>query len=320
MQITRTPYTLMRGSRKSRHAWYATRENVLRFIASLFLLLCCTAAVSARVAAPVTISSGLLQTRTTIPVSINGQRVSCVLDTGTSSVLVSPYTAHAARLAGRAGTFELAPDGRTYMDRETTIARLTVADLAVRDVHALISSNLYGTQALCGYDFFTHFPTLIDRMHSSVTLFPSPHKTAHMHCLAVNLRPKVPLATIEINDTWLSDIVLDSGMAGGGALWNGVLERLQPPPFESDGYAGAPTMRGSFHCGSSVFVRFAANTASSDMGLCTADSHPDGYNGIIETNLPNVHQMFVDYAQHRICFDLPNAVDPWARYNQYRRP
>jgi hypothetical protein len=56
------------------------------------------------------------------------------------------------------------------------------------------------------------------------------------------------------------------------------------------------------------------------MALCSADSHPDGYNGIIETNLPNVHQMFVDYAQHRICFDLPNAIDPWSRYNQDRRP
>lgn len=310
----------MRGSRESRCAWYATRENVGRLIASLFVLFCCAAAVAARAAAPITLSAGWLQTRTTIPVSVDGQRVNCVLDTGTSSVLISPYTAHAARLAGRAGTFELAPDGRTYVDRETTIPHLGVADFSVRDVHALISTNLYGTQALCGYDFFMHFPTLIDRMHSSVTLFPSPHKTAHMHCLIVDLRPHVPLATIEINDTWMSGIVLDSGMAGGGALWNGVLDRLQPPPFDSDGYGAPATMRGSFRCGSSVFVRFAANTASSDMPLCTADSHPDGYNGIIETNLPNVHQLFVDYARRRICFDLPNAVDPWSRYNQYRRP
>ena len=295
-------------------------KNVGRLIASFLFLLCGTTAIATGAAAPVTLSAGWLQTRTTIPVAINGQRVSCVLDTGTSSVLVSPYTARAARLTGRAGTFELAPDGRTYVDRETTIARLSVGDISVRDVHALISSNLYGTQALCGYDFFVRFPTLIDRMHSRVTLFPSPHRTARMRCLVVDLRPHVPLATIEINDTWMSGIVLDSGMAGGGALWNGMLDRLQPPPFASDGYGVPATMRGNFHCGSSVFVRFAANTASSDMPLCTADSHPDGYNGIIETNLPNVHEMFVDYAGHRICFDLPNAIDPWSRYNQDRRP
>ena len=310
----------MRGACESRCLWYATRENVARLIASVVLLLCCTAAISPRAAAPITLTAGRLQTRTTIPVSIDGQRVSCVLDTGTSAVLVSPYTARAARLVGTAGTFELAPDGRTYVDRETIIPRLGVADISAHNVHALISSNLYGTQALCGYDFFMRFPTLIDRMHSTVTLFPSPHTTARLHCLIVDLRPHVPLATIEINNTWLSDIVLDSGMAGGGALWNGVLDRLRAPPFESDGYGGSPTMRGAFRCGSSVFVRFAANTASSDMPLCTADSHPDGYNGIIETNLPNVRAMFVNYAQHRICFDLANAVNPWSRYDQYRQP
>lgn len=310
----------MRASRESRRVWYATRENVARCIASFLLLLCCSAAVSARASAPITLSAGWLQTRSTIPVNIGGQRVSCVLDTGTSAVLVSPYIARVAHLSGRAGTFELAPDGRTYVDRETTIPRLTVADLSVRDLHALISSNLSGTQALCGYDFFMRFPTLIDRMHSTVTLFPAARTTAHMHCLLVDLRPHVPLATIEINDTWLSGIVLDSGMAGGGALWSGVLDRLQPPPFQSDGYGGPATMRGSFRCGKSVFVRFAANTASSDMPLCTADSHPDGYNGIVETNLPSVHQLFVDYPQHRICFGLPNAIDPWSRYNEYRRP
>jgi hypothetical protein len=163
-----------------------------------------------------------------------------VLDTGTSAVLVSPYVARVARLVGRAGTFELAPDGTTHMDRETTIPLLNVADLSVRNVRALISSNLYGTHALCGYDFFMRFPTLIDRVHSSVTLFPSPGKTAHLNCLVVDLRAKVPLATIQINDTWLSGIVLDSGMAGGGALWRGVLDRLHQPPFESDGYAGSP--------------------------------------------------------------------------------
>ena len=73
--------------------------------------------------------------------------------------------AQAARLPGRAGTFEVAPDGRTYVDRQTEIASFGVAGYALRNVPALISSNLTGYSALCGYDFFTHFPTLIDRAH-----------------------------------------------------------------------------------------------------------------------------------------------------------
>jgi hypothetical protein len=294
-------------------------KNVTRSLASVLLLLCCTAAVAPRTPAPVTISAGWTQTRTTIPVTINGQRVTCVLDTGTSAVLVSPYTANAAGLIGRAGTFELAPDGRTYVDRETTISRLSVANLSARNVHVLISSNLYGSQALCGYDFFMRFPTFIDRVRSSVTLFPLARKTAHMRCLVVDIRPRVPLATVEINDTWLTDIVLDSGMANGGALWSGVLQRVQPAPLWNN-YYNMPELGDGFRCGASVYVRFARNTASGTMPLCSADTHPDGYNGIIETNLSTVLAMFVDYAHRHICFDLPSRAKSWWRYDPYREP
>ena len=131
-------------------------------------------------------------------------------------------------LAGERGTFEVAPDGRSYADRESAISRFDVAGHALHDVHALISSHLTGYSALCGYDFFMRFPTLIDREHSAVTLFPAPSKIARMHCLPVNLAPRVPLARVEINGAWRSQIVLDSGMAGGGALWDGVRRAANP--------------------------------------------------------------------------------------------
>ncbi len=151
-------------------------------------------AASARAAAPVTLSSGLSASRATIPVSFNGRQASCILDTGSSAILVSPTLARDAGLAGERGTFEVAPDGRTYADRETEISRFAVSRFAVRDVHALISSNLTGYNALCGYDFFTRFPSLIDRVRGTVTLFPAPSKIARMHCLLVDLAPRVPIS------------------------------------------------------------------------------------------------------------------------------
>ena len=50
----------------------------------------------------------------------------------------------AARLTGQAGTFEVAPDGHTYVDRQTDIARFDVAGNSLHNVPALISSNLSG--------------------------------------------------------------------------------------------------------------------------------------------------------------------------------
>jgi Aspartyl protease len=288
----------------------------------------------ASASASVTLASGSNETRTTIPVAIDGQHASCVLDTGTSAILVSPLLAQEARLAARAGTFELAPNGRTYVDRQTEIPNFAVSKYALHNIPALISSNLTGYNALCGYDFFARFPTLIDRDRRQVTLYPSSSKLGHMHCVPVDLSPHVPLATIEINDTWLSHIVLDSGMAGGGALWDGVRNALRRPLIASADYETMPSaIAQGFACGAVASVRYAAGAPQSSMPICTEPQRPDGYNGIIETNLPTVHAMAVDYPHHRICFDVtgfteiaspnlptPTGHDAWSRFNYYRPP
>lgn len=340
----------MRAARESRRLCYATLEPMSRRalrVAVLSLSFAAGVAALAGVAhrawasGPVVISSGTNATRTTIPVTIDGQRATCVLDTGTSAIIVSPWLAQAAHLTSRAGTFELAPDGRTYVDRQTQIARFAVASYALHDLPALISPNVSGGNALCGYDFFTHFPTLIDRDHRQVTLFPAPSKLAHMHCITVDLTPHVPLATIEINDTWLSHIVLDSGMAGGGALWDGVRDQLHRPLVANASYETTPAaVRQGFACGAVASVRYTSASPSSSMPICTEPQRPDGYNGIVETNLPTVHAMAVDYAHRRICFDVggysdvampvapaaavaPAATpshDAWSRFNYLRPP
>ncbi len=282
---------------------------------------------------PVTLASGDNATRATIPIAINGTRASCVLDTGTSAILVSPSLAQAARLSSRAGTFEVAPDGRTYVDRQTDIPSFAVAGYTLRDLPGLISSNLSGYNALCGYDFFAHFPTLIDRDRHQVTLYPQPSRLAHMHCVGVDLSPRVPLATVEINDTWLKHIVLDSGMAGGGALWDGVRSDLRRPLVTNAQYETMPAgIRAGFACGAVASVRYASGSPASSMPICTEPQRPDGYNGIIETNVPSVHAMAVDYPHRRICFDVtpdaevagpaltPPARGAWARFNDLRPP
>jgi hypothetical protein len=289
-----------------------------------------------RASSPIVLSSGTNASRSTIPVTVDGQHATCVLDTGTSAIIVSPWIAQAAHLTSRAGTFEVAPDGHTYVDRQTEIARLAVSSYTLRDVPALISPNVSGGNALCGYDFFMRFPTLIDRDHRQVTLFPSPAKLARMRCITVDLTPKVPLATIEINDTWLSHIVLDSGMAGGGALWDGVRTQLHRPLVADANYETTPAaVRQGFACGSVASVRYAPGSPLSSMPICTESQRPDGYNGIVETNLPSVHAMAVDYAHRRICFDvsgyadvaMPAAAAPatpwhdaWSRYKYLRPP
>jgi hypothetical protein len=334
----------MRGADESRRAMVPYGRAVLQTSASraIIVALCLGggfAAIAqdahrAVASASLTLASGLNQTRTTIPVTIDGQRASCVLDTGSSAILVSPSLAQAAGLGGRAGTFEVAPDGRTYVDRQTQIARLSVGSYAVRDIPALISSNLTGYSALCGYDFFTHFPTLIDRDRRLVTLFPPSSRLAHMHCLTVDLTPHVPLATIEINDSWLNHVVLDSGMAGGGALWDGVRTQLRQPLVADANYQRPPSApRDGFACGAIASVRYVAGAPEGAMPICTETQRPDGYNGIIETNLPTVHALAVDYPHRRICFDVSgysqlSASGPlpalsrsaWSRFNYLRPP
>jgi hypothetical protein len=280
---------------------------------------------------PVTIASRLNQTRPAIPVSINGARFACVLDTGTSAIIVSPWVAQTTRLPLRSSTYELSPDGHTYSDRHTTIARFAVGGYTERNVSALVSSNLTGADALCGYDFFARFPTLIDRDRQNVTLFPTASALHRLHCLLVDLSPRVPLATVQINGTWVDHIVLDSGMVGGGALWDGVRDRLREPLIASSEYETDPSaVREGLACGTSANVRFVNNGPGSSMPICTEPERPDGYNGILETYLPTIHAMAVDYPHRRICFDtngspefasIPTtgfARDAWGRFNDLR--
>jgi hypothetical protein len=310
-------YTLMKGADESRCGVVLYARKVMRPTTALVLFLCCFG----RAPASVTLSSGLSATRTTIPVSFDGRRASCVLDTGSSAIILSPMLARYVGLVGERGTFEVAPDGQTYADRETRIPRFTVAGYLLRDIHALISSHLSGYSALCGYDFFMRFPTLIDRERSTVTLYPAASKFARLHCLPVSLSPRVPLAKVEINGTWLSQIVLDSGMAGGGALWDAVRSRLRNPLVSNAAYPmNRAGFDSGFSCGNSAVVRFAAGTPASSIPICTEPGRPDGYNGIIETNLPGVHAMAVDYPHRRICFGLTNLTAAWARFNNLRSP
>ena len=250
-----------------------------------------------------------------------GLRTSCVLDTGTSAIIVAPWVAQTAHLQARAGTFEVAPDGRTYVDHQTEISRFAVAGYTLHDVPALISQNASGINALCGYDFFTHFPTLIDREHRQVTLFPPLSRLKKMHCIGVDLASHVPLATIEINDTLVSHIVLDSGMAGGGALWEGVRSQLRKPLVANANYETMPAaIREGFACGAVASIRYAPGAPQSSMPLCTEPQRPDGDNGIIETNLDTVHAMAVDYPHRRICFEVGASSDVAAPSNRAYLP
>jgi gag-polyprotein putative aspartyl protease len=304
--------------------------------------LCLTAAVAivggaprralAAAQGPVTIASRLNQTRPAIPVSINGARFDCVLDTGTSAIIVSPWVAQATRLPLRAATYELSPDGHTYSDRHTDIAHFAVGGYMERNVSALVSSNLTGADALCGYDFFARFPTLIDRDRQSVTLFPTASALHRLHCLLVDLSPRVPLATVQINGTWVDHIVLDSGMVGGGALWDGVRDRLHEPLIADADYETDPSaVRQGLACGTSANVRFVNNAPRTSLPICTEPQPPDGYNGILETYLPTIHAMAVDYPHRRICFDTNGSAefvstgagtgyahDAWGRFNDLR--
>jgi len=94
----------------------------------------------------------------------------------------------------------------------------------------LISSNLTGYNALCGLRFSSRVfhrssIAIAGRSRSSRLL----QRSRTCIVFRVDLAPRVPLATVEINGTWLNQIVLDSGMSGGGALWDGVRERLRSP-------------------------------------------------------------------------------------------
>jgi hypothetical protein len=241
---------------------------------------------------PIALASGLDMSRATIPVDVNGRRYACVLDTGTSAMLVSQSVAQSAGLPSEAPIDEISPDGVHYADQHTHLPRFAVAGYLMRDVPALISSKLGGDTILCGYDFFAQIPTLIDRDKQIVTLFPEIATLDRMRCLPIDLKSRVPIARLQVNGEWVDDIVLDSGMVGGGAIWNGIGRLPQAPP--GVGLA----------CGFGATIGLFAGLPPNAIPLCTSMQPPDGYNGIVETNLPAVHALAIDYPNRRMCFSF----------------
>jgi hypothetical protein len=253
--------------------------------------------------APITISSGLDVSRATVTVAINGQSYACVLDTGTSTMMVSRAVAYSAGLSAEEPVDEISPDGLRYADQRTHLGRFSVAGYTMRDVPALISSKLPGTTVLCGYDFFASIPTVIDRDRQAVTLFPGTAALDAMHCLPVDLTPRVPVATLEINGAWVDRIVLDSGMVGGGVIWNGIADRLPPPLPTTTSYQPDPgDLQRAMNCGFNATIGLFNGSPRSFVPMCTSSQRPDGYNGIIEMNLPTVHRLAIDYPNRRVCF------------------
>lgn len=199
-------------------------------------------------------------------------------------MLVSQAVAQATGLTAGNPVDEVAPDGKRYTDHRTHLSSFTVGGYAMHDVPALISSKLSGNTVLCGYDFFAQVPTLIDRDRDVVTLFPASDVLDRMQCVPIDLTPHVPLATLRINGTRVDRVVLDSGMIGGGAIY-------------------APSsMQGGMACGLQATVALFEGAYPDPITLCASRQPPDGYNGIVETNLPTVRQLAIDYPDRRMCF------------------
>lgn len=241
------------------------------------------------VTSPVVIGSGLDGTRATIPVQVDGHSERCVIDTGASVMLLSEDTARDTGLQFGAALEEVAPDGRRYADYQTTITDFTAGSYSAHAVPARISSNLPSNVMLCGYDFLSRVPALIDRVDNQVTLFPASATVDRMHCQPIDLTPRVPVGSIEVNGTKIGNVVLDSGATGGGVLWSGAGSNLMPA-------------QNGMSCGQNAAIAFYDGGPVAQLQLCTSPQRPDGYNGLIETNLPTVHQMAIDYPGRRLCF------------------
>jgi gag-polyprotein putative aspartyl protease len=239
--------------------------------------------------APVVIGSGLDGTRATIPVQVDGHAERCVVDTGASVMLLSESAARDAGLPFGLPLQEIAPDGRRYADYQTTIGTFTAGGFTANNLPARISSNLPNNVMLCGYDFLSRVPTLIDRDNNQVTLFPASETIDRMHCSPIDLTPRVPLGSINVNGTKIGNVVLDSGMTGGGVLWGGAGSNLIAAQY-------------GMNCNQNAGIAFYDGGPVAQLQLCTSVQRPDGYNGVVETNLSNVHQIAIDYPNRRLCF------------------
>lgn len=251
--------------------------------------------------APIVLDAGTDHARTTIPVSVNGVQVQCVLDTGASTMLLSQAIASVAGIAPGRSVDEVSPDGLRYVGHASQIAQFGVGGATVRDLPVLISSNQSNAQALCGYGFFAHFPTLIDRDRSQVTLFPADYTFNTMRCLRVDLSSHVPVSTVLIDGTPLSNVVLDSGMSGGGILWNGALSKLAHPLVARTS-AGYQPGQSDLSCGRNAMAAFFSDVPAAFVQLCSSATPPAGFDGMLQTNLSTVHRIGIDYAARRVCF------------------
>jgi len=241
------------------------------------------------VTGPVVIGSGVDGTRATIPVQVDGRPERCVIDTGASVMLLSEDAARDTGLQFGTPLEEVAPDGRRYADYQTTITTFTAGTYSAHNLPARISSNLPSNVMLCGYDFLLHVPTLIDRDNNQVTLFPATETLNRMHCEPIDLTPRVPVGSIDVNGTKIANVVLDSGMTGGGVLWAGAGSNPTPPHY-------------GMACGQAAGVTYYDGGPVAQLQICTSPQRPDGYNGVIPTTLSTVHQMAIDYPNRRLCF------------------
>ncbi len=221
------------------------------------------------------------------------------------------------------------------MDHQTTIGRLGVAGYSLHDVPALISSNLSDNNALCGYEFLAHFPLLLDRDRQVVTLFPASSKVGRMHCIPIDVTARIALATVEINETRMSHIVLDSGMAGGGVMWEGArglscTVRWSP----------TPTIRRHPRRRARALLAAPSHRSATRPALrsprCRSAPNRNVPTATTECSKPisrSVHAMAIDYPHRRMCFDVGGYVaetpaapqpthwhDAWSRFKSLRPP
>ena len=265
--------------------------------------------------ASVTIASGSNATRSTIPVT---------MATGTRTACSTPGRRRLSFLRGRGrrrgSTLELERSRLRPMVTPTSIVKRR-SELSASAVVAPRRSRPDFVEperpdALCGYDFFTHFPTLIDRDRRLVTLFPSASRVAHLHCVQVDLTPHVPLATIR-NQRHVGESRRARLRHG---RWRRALGRgaLQAPPAARRGCqlrddAGCDARRICMWRGrvGAIRTRIAVESA------CRSAPNPNVLTATTASSrriLRTLHAMAVDYPHHHVCFDVGGyaAVAPIA--------
>ena len=255
--------------------WYPTLEPPMKPLAvrPLLVLLCLgcerrgmiAASHRAAAAASVTIGSGWNSTRTTIPVTIVRAR-----ELRARHRNVGDYRFAVAGRLGRGFTAGPEPSRLRPTDAPTSTVRprsrtLASAGDSLHDVPALISSNLTGYGRALRLRLLRAFSDAHRSRPPPSHALPQPLRVsrAYTACRLIS-RPAFRSPPFKINDTWLSHIVLDSGMAGGGALWDGVRGELHRPLVANADYETMPSaVRDGFACGALASIRYAPSSAES---------------------------------------------------------